>query len=197
MFFIVVYCCCFYFQVGLLLISGVVPVLQTARLGVDVDIANVLAGFKIMLSPDKHEVVRIVVYYIWCVEGGWDKACKKANVFFIRAFMMSLMGSIANQPNMLSSVCCSMLHICHDPVWFGQPGYAHEVHGSASVRKQQDNRLAGLLFFYHVSIPCQTCSRSRECASFSFIIMQWLTEELLWHNKELITRRDRKTFPPR
>lgn len=59
-----------YFQVGLLLISGVVPVLQTARQGVDVDIANVLAGFKIMLSPDKHEVVRIVVYYIWCVEGG-------------------------------------------------------------------------------------------------------------------------------
>lgn len=66
---------------------------------------------------------------------------------------MSLMCSIANQPNMLSSVCCSMLHICHDPVWFGQPGYAHEVHGSASVREQQDDRLAGLpflSFFY----PC-------------------------------------------
>lgn len=46
-----------------------VPFLQTARLGVDESIANVLAGFKIMLSPDKHEVVRIVVYYIWCVEG--------------------------------------------------------------------------------------------------------------------------------
>lgn len=54
---------------GLLLISAVVPSLQTARSGVDEDIANVLAGFKIMLSPDKHEVVRIVVYYMWCVEG--------------------------------------------------------------------------------------------------------------------------------
>uniref|UniRef100_A0A8C4ICX7 Receptor for retinol uptake STRA6 n=1 Tax=Dicentrarchus labrax TaxID=13489 RepID=A0A8C4ICX7_DICLA len=54
--------------VGLLLISAVVPTLQTARLGVDEDIANLLAGFKIMLSPDKHEVVRIVVYYMWCVE---------------------------------------------------------------------------------------------------------------------------------
>uniref|UniRef100_A0A8C4IBB6 Receptor for retinol uptake STRA6 n=1 Tax=Dicentrarchus labrax TaxID=13489 RepID=A0A8C4IBB6_DICLA len=56
------------YQVGLLLISAVVPTLQTARLGVDEDIANLLAGFKIMLSPDKHEVVRIVVYYMWCVE---------------------------------------------------------------------------------------------------------------------------------
>lgn len=46
-----------------------VPVLQTARAGVDGDIANVLAGFRIVLSPDKNEVVRIVVYYMWCVEG--------------------------------------------------------------------------------------------------------------------------------
>lgn len=46
-----------------------VPNLQKARLGVDENIANVLAGFKIMLSPDRHEVVKIVVYYIWCVEG--------------------------------------------------------------------------------------------------------------------------------
>ncbi|XP_061531903.1 receptor for retinol uptake stra6 isoform X2 [Phycodurus eques] len=57
------------YQVGLLLIMAVVPSLQIARMGVDEDIANVLAGFRIVLSPDKHEVVRIVVYYIWCVEG--------------------------------------------------------------------------------------------------------------------------------
>uniref|UniRef100_A0A3B5JXM0 Receptor for retinol uptake STRA6 n=1 Tax=Takifugu rubripes TaxID=31033 RepID=A0A3B5JXM0_TAKRU len=56
------------YQVGLLLISAVVPHLQKARLGVDENIANVLAGFKITLSPDRHEVVKIVVYYIWCVE---------------------------------------------------------------------------------------------------------------------------------
>lgn len=54
---------------GLLLISAVIPTLQTARYGVDEDIANVLAGFQIVLSPDRHEVVRIVVYYMWCVEG--------------------------------------------------------------------------------------------------------------------------------
>uniref|UniRef100_A0A3Q2YDJ5 Receptor for retinol uptake STRA6 n=1 Tax=Hippocampus comes TaxID=109280 RepID=A0A3Q2YDJ5_HIPCM len=47
------------YQVGLLLIVAVVPTLQIARMGVDEDIANVLAGFRIMLSPDKQEVVRI------------------------------------------------------------------------------------------------------------------------------------------
>lgn len=51
------------------MISAVIPTLQTARYGVDEDIANVLAGFQIVLSPDRHEVVRIVVYYMWCVEG--------------------------------------------------------------------------------------------------------------------------------
>lgn len=54
---------------GLLLILSVIPTLQTARYGVDEDIANVLAGFRIILSHDRHEVVRIVVYYMWCVEG--------------------------------------------------------------------------------------------------------------------------------
>lgn len=51
------------------MISAVVPHLQKARMGVDENIGNVLAGFKIILSPDRHEVVKIVVYYIWCVEG--------------------------------------------------------------------------------------------------------------------------------
>lgn len=54
---------------GLVLISAVVPTMQKARFGVDEDIANVLAGFQIILSPDRKEVVRIVVYYMWCVEG--------------------------------------------------------------------------------------------------------------------------------
>ncbi|XP_053175872.1 receptor for retinol uptake stra6 [Scomber japonicus] len=56
------------YQMGLLIILAVVPTLQIARLGVDEDIANVLAGFRIVLSPDKHEVVRLVIYYMWCVE---------------------------------------------------------------------------------------------------------------------------------
>ncbi|XP_034032331.1 receptor for retinol uptake stra6 [Thalassophryne amazonica] len=56
------------YQMGLLLIMLVMPLMQTARLGVDEDFANVLAGFRIELSKDKQEVVRIVVYYIWSTE---------------------------------------------------------------------------------------------------------------------------------
>lgn len=56
---------------ALLLVLLVVPTLQSARMGVDEEIAMVLSGFKIELSPDKAEVVRIVVHYIWCVEGEW------------------------------------------------------------------------------------------------------------------------------
>lgn len=63
---------------GLLIILAVVPTLQIARLGVDEDIANVLAGFRIVLSPDKHEVVRLVIYYMWCVEGEWNQEAQAA-----------------------------------------------------------------------------------------------------------------------
>ncbi|XP_029008335.1 receptor for retinol uptake stra6 [Betta splendens] len=56
------------YQMGLLLILAVVPTLQTARRGVNEDVGRLLTSVKITLSPDKHEVVRIVMYYIWCVE---------------------------------------------------------------------------------------------------------------------------------
>ncbi|XP_072291513.1 receptor for retinol uptake stra6 [Eucyclogobius newberryi] len=56
------------YQVALLLILSVVPTLQIARMGVDLDIAKVLSGFKVELSPDKYEVMRLVIFYMWCVE---------------------------------------------------------------------------------------------------------------------------------
>lgn len=58
-------------QMAVLLISCVVPTLQIVRAGVDEDIAFLLAGFNIILSEDRQEVVKIVVYYMWCVEGEW------------------------------------------------------------------------------------------------------------------------------
>nr|XP_061825437.1 receptor for retinol uptake stra6-like [Nerophis lumbriciformis] len=78
------------YQVGLLLIISVVPSLQTARMGVDEDIANVLAGFKIVLSPDKHEVVRIVVYYMWCVEVCYISAMTLSSLVNLAMFMRSM-----------------------------------------------------------------------------------------------------------
>lgn len=78
------------YQVGLLLILTVVPTLQTARAGVDEDIANVLAGFKIMLSPDKHEVVRLVVYYMWCVEVCYISALTLSGLVNLAMLMRSM-----------------------------------------------------------------------------------------------------------
>uniref|UniRef100_A0AAY4DF96 Receptor for retinol uptake STRA6 n=1 Tax=Denticeps clupeoides TaxID=299321 RepID=A0AAY4DF96_9TELE len=56
------------YQMAVLLICRVVPTLHIVRKGVDEDIAFLLAGFNIILSEDRQEVVRIVVYYMWCVE---------------------------------------------------------------------------------------------------------------------------------
>uniref|UniRef100_A0A673CTN7 Receptor for retinol uptake STRA6 n=1 Tax=Sphaeramia orbicularis TaxID=375764 RepID=A0A673CTN7_9TELE len=78
------------YQVGLLLILTVVPTLQTARAGVDEDIANVLAGFKIILSPDKHEVVRLVVYYMWCVEVCYISALTLSGLVNLAMLMRSM-----------------------------------------------------------------------------------------------------------
>ncbi|XP_061678533.1 receptor for retinol uptake stra6 isoform X2 [Syngnathoides biaculeatus] len=78
------------YQVGLLLIMAVVPSLQIARMGVDEDIANVLAGFRIVLSPDKHEVVRIVVYYMWCVEVCYISAMTLSTLVNLTMFMRSM-----------------------------------------------------------------------------------------------------------
>ncbi|TNN86900.1 Stimulated by retinoic acid gene 6 protein [Liparis tanakae] len=77
-------------EVSLLLISAVVPHLQIARLGVDEDIANVLAGFKIMLAPSKQEVVRIVVYYIWCVEVCYSSAMTLSCLVNLAMLMRSM-----------------------------------------------------------------------------------------------------------
>ncbi|XP_068595655.1 receptor for retinol uptake stra6 [Brachionichthys hirsutus] len=78
------------YQVGLLLILAAVPTMQTARRGVDEDIANVLAGFQIVLSPDKQEVVRLVVYYMWCVEVCYISAMSLSALVNLAMLMRSM-----------------------------------------------------------------------------------------------------------
>ena len=57
------------FQVALLLLVGVVPTIQRMRAGITTDICYLLAGFGILLSEDKQEVVGLVKYYLWALEG--------------------------------------------------------------------------------------------------------------------------------
>lgn len=93
-----------FLQMGLVLILTVVPTLQTARYGVDETIANVLAGFQIILSPDKHEVMRLVIYYIWCVEGEGNHrphAWHKYHQHFCALLLISVNENSLNMPMFL------------------------------------------------------------------------------------------------
>lgn len=57
------------FQVALLLLVSVVPTVQKVRAGINTDVSYLLAGFGIVLSEDKQEVVELVKHHLWAVEG--------------------------------------------------------------------------------------------------------------------------------
>ncbi|KAI4872186.1 hypothetical protein NFI96_031027 [Prochilodus magdalenae] len=78
------------YQMALLLFTGVVPTLQIVRRGVDEDIAFLLAGFNIILSDDRKEVVKIVVYYMWCVEVCYVSAVTLSCLVNLAMFMRSM-----------------------------------------------------------------------------------------------------------
>nr|XP_009003479.1 receptor for retinol uptake STRA6 isoform X1 [Callithrix jacchus]XP_009003480.1 receptor for retinol uptake STRA6 isoform X1 [Callithrix jacchus]XP_009003481.1 receptor for retinol uptake STRA6 isoform X1 [Callithrix jacchus]XP_009003482.1 receptor for retinol uptake STRA6 isoform X1 [Callithrix jacchus]XP_017832236.1 receptor for retinol uptake STRA6 isoform X1 [Callithrix jacchus] len=56
------------YQVSLLLLVGVVPTIQKVRAGVTTDVSYLLAGFGIVLSQDKQEVVELVKHHLWALE---------------------------------------------------------------------------------------------------------------------------------
>ena len=125
-------------------------------MGVTEEIAYLLAGFKIHLSSDNAEVVRIVVYYIWCVEGEpmsqvtlgptshlsppagiiteslWS-CLGPAGVYLHTLKVTKLHVSAWDSLLQNILVPCSVLRLSADPGLLGQPRNAHEVHGPASV----------------------------------------------------------------
>lgn len=62
------------FQVALLLLVGVVPTIQKVRAGINTDVSYLLAGFGIVLSEDRQEVVGLVKHHLWALEGeaSWE-----------------------------------------------------------------------------------------------------------------------------
>uniref|UniRef100_A0A8C5VIJ4 Receptor for retinol uptake STRA6 n=1 Tax=Microcebus murinus TaxID=30608 RepID=A0A8C5VIJ4_MICMU len=56
------------YQVALLLLVGVIPTIQKVRAGVTTDVSYLLAGFGIVLSEDRQEVVELVKHYLWALE---------------------------------------------------------------------------------------------------------------------------------
>lgn len=57
---------------ALLLVVTVVPTLHIVRAGIDENIAFLLLGVGIVLSEDRMEVVQIVIFYTWLLEGSSD-----------------------------------------------------------------------------------------------------------------------------
>uniref|UniRef100_A0A4W4DUQ3 Receptor for retinol uptake STRA6 n=1 Tax=Electrophorus electricus TaxID=8005 RepID=A0A4W4DUQ3_ELEEL len=78
------------YQIALLMVTGLVPTLQKARSGVDEDITFLLAGFNIILSQDRKEVVKIVVYYMWCIEVCYVSAVTLSCLVNLVMFMRSM-----------------------------------------------------------------------------------------------------------
>ncbi|XP_010625056.1 receptor for retinol uptake STRA6 isoform X1 [Fukomys damarensis] len=56
------------YQVALLLLAGVVPTLQKVRAGLTTDVSYLLAGFGLVLSKDRQEVVELVRHHLWVLE---------------------------------------------------------------------------------------------------------------------------------
>ncbi|XP_074153112.1 receptor for retinol uptake STRA6 [Sminthopsis crassicaudata] len=56
------------YQVGLLLLVAFVPIIQKTRAGITVEVTYLLAGFGVVLSENKTEVIELVKYYLWTLE---------------------------------------------------------------------------------------------------------------------------------
>ncbi|KAM7337498.1 hypothetical protein ACRRTK_003617 [Alexandromys fortis] len=61
-------------QVALLLLVSVVPTMQKVRAGINTDVSYLLAGFGIVLSEDRQEVVELVKHHLWAVEACYISA---------------------------------------------------------------------------------------------------------------------------
>ncbi|XP_055478073.1 receptor for retinol uptake STRA6 isoform X2 [Psammomys obesus] len=62
------------YQVALLLLVSVVPTVQKVRAGITTDVSYLLAGFGIVLSEDRQEVVELVKHHLWAVEACYISA---------------------------------------------------------------------------------------------------------------------------
>ncbi|KAM6149565.1 receptor for retinol uptake STRA6 [Erethizon dorsatum] len=56
------------YQVALLLLASVVPTLQKVRAGITTEVSYLLAGFGVVLSEDRQEVVELVQHHLWALE---------------------------------------------------------------------------------------------------------------------------------
>ncbi|EHB11873.1 Stimulated by retinoic acid gene 6 protein-like protein [Heterocephalus glaber] len=77
------------YQVALLLLASVVPTLQKVRAGLTTDVSYLLAGFGLVLSKDRQEVVELVRHHLWALEVCYASAlalsCLLTILFLVRS----------------------------------------------------------------------------------------------------------------
>ncbi|XP_062404724.1 receptor for retinol uptake stra6-like [Sardina pilchardus] len=84
------------YQVMLLLICSVIPILHIVRAGINEDIAFLLLGFNIILHEDRMEVVKIVIHYTWCLEICYICAATLSGLVSLLMLMRSMVLHRAN-----------------------------------------------------------------------------------------------------
>uniref|UniRef100_A0A8C6BB77 Receptor for retinol uptake STRA6 n=2 Tax=Monodon monoceros TaxID=40151 RepID=A0A8C6BB77_MONMO len=84
------------YQVALLLLVGVIPTIQKVRAGITTDVSYLLAGFGIVLSEDRQEVVELVKHYLWALEVCYISALVLSCLFTFLMLTRSLVTHRAN-----------------------------------------------------------------------------------------------------
>ncbi|XP_040130349.2 receptor for retinol uptake STRA6 isoform X6 [Ictidomys tridecemlineatus] len=84
------------YQVALLLLVSVVPTMQKVRAGITTDVSYLLAGFGIVLSEDRQEVVELVKHHLWALEACYISALVLSCILTLLLLIRSLTTHRAN-----------------------------------------------------------------------------------------------------
>ncbi|XP_043843507.1 receptor for retinol uptake STRA6 [Dromiciops gliroides] len=97
------------YQEALLLLVAFVPNLQKARAGITEEVTYLLAGFGLVLSEDKLEVIELVKYYLWALEVCYVSALVLSCLL---TFLMLTRSMVTHRANLRAWHCGATLDGC-------------------------------------------------------------------------------------
>uniref|UniRef100_A0A8C3W500 Receptor for retinol uptake STRA6 n=1 Tax=Catagonus wagneri TaxID=51154 RepID=A0A8C3W500_9CETA len=100
------------YQVALLLLVGVVPTIQKVRAGITTDVSYLLAGFGIVLSEDRQEVVELVKHHLWALEVCYISALVLSCLL---TFLMLIRSLVTHRTNLQALHRGGVLDLCPLP----------------------------------------------------------------------------------
>ncbi|XP_068927285.1 receptor for retinol uptake STRA6 isoform X2 [Petaurus breviceps papuanus] len=100
------------YQEALLFLVAFVPVIQKARAGITEEVTYLLAGFGLVLSEDKVEVIDLVKYYLWTLEVCYVSALVLSCLL---TFLMLTRSMVTHRANLRTRHCGTVLDGCPQP----------------------------------------------------------------------------------